>query len=92
MPSIHVLHLQSQILKMQILDSYDNETYADGQAASIYKQIPPMANAMRPPGEWNSYDVIWTTPKFNEDGTLESPAYITAIHNGVVVLNHFAVL
>lgn len=75
--------------EMQILDSYDNETYFDGQAASIYKQTPPLANATRPPGKWNSYDIIWTAPRFNEDGSLKSPAYITALHNGVLVLNHF---
>ncbi|MDM4015597.1 3-keto-disaccharide hydrolase [Roseiconus lacunae] len=75
--------------EIQILDSYQNETYHDGQAGAIYKQTPPMANAMRAPGEWNTYDVIWTAPRFNEDGSLQSPAYITAIHNGVVILNHF---
>jgi hypothetical protein len=78
--------------EMQILDSYDNKTYYDGQAAAIYKQTPPMVNAMRPPGEWNTYDIIWTAPKFKEDGSLESPAYITALHNGVLVLNHFELL
>ena len=77
------------IYEIQILDSYENETYYDGQAGAIYKQTPPMANAMRPPGEWNTYDVIWTAPRFNEDGSLKSPAYITAIHNGVVIQNHF---
>jgi hypothetical protein len=51
-----------------------------------------MVNAMRPPGEWNTYDIIWTAPKFKEDGSLESPAYITALHNGVLVLNHFELL
>ena len=78
--------------EIQILDSYENPTYFDGQAGAIYKQTPPMANAMRPPGQWNNYDVIWTTPKFNDDGSQRSPAYITAIHNGVVVLNHFELL
>jgi Domain of Unknown Function (DUF1080) len=78
--------------ELQVLDSYDNETYYDGQAAAIYKQTPPMVNATRPPGEWNTYDIIWTAPKFKEDGSLESPAYITALHNGVLVLNHFALL
>ena len=77
------------IYEMQILDSFDNETYYDGQAASIYKQTPPMVNAMRAPGQWNNYDIIWTCPRFNEDGSLKSPAYITALHNGAVVLNHF---
>lgn len=75
--------------EIQILDSYDNPTYFDGQAAAIYKQTPPMANATRPPGQWNTYDVFWTAPRFADDGSLQSPAYITAVHNGVLVLNHF---
>lgn len=78
--------------EMQILDSYNNKTYYDGQAAAIYKQTPPQVNAMRPPGEWNVYDIIWTAPRFEDDGSLKSPAYITALHNGVVVLNHFELL
>jgi hypothetical protein len=78
--------------ELQVLDSYDNETYFDGQASAIYKQTPPMVNAMRPPGEWNTYDIIWTAPKFKDDGSLESPAYITVLHNGVLTLNHFALL
>jgi hypothetical protein len=76
--------------EMQVLDSYENDTYYDGQAGSMYKETPPMVNAMRPPGEWNTYDIIWTAPKFTGDGKLETPAYITALHNGVLVLNHFA--
>jgi hypothetical protein len=75
--------------ELQVLDSYDNATYFDGQASSIYKQTPPMVNAMRPPGEWNTYDVIWTAPRFKDNGELESPAYITVFHNGVLTLNHF---
>ena len=75
--------------EIQILDSYENRTYFDGQAGAIYKQTPPQVNATRPPGEWNVYDIIWTAPRFNEDGSLESPAFITAIHNGVLILNHF---
>ena len=75
--------------EIQVLDSYDNVTYFDGQAGAIYKQTPPQVNAMRPPGEWNTYDIIWTAPRFNEDGSLQSPAYITALHNGVLILNHF---
>ncbi len=75
--------------EIQVLDSYDNKTYFDGQAGAIYKQTPPQVNAMRPPGEWNTYDIIWTAPRFNKDGSLKSPAYITAIHNGVLILNHF---
>lgn len=80
------------IYEIQVLDSYQDETYHDGQAGAIYKQTPPMANAMRPPGQWNTYDILWTAPRFNEDGTLKSPAYITAIHNGVVIQNHFELL
>jgi len=78
--------------ELQVLDSYHNDTYFDGQASAIYKQTPPMVNAMRPPGEWNTYDIIWTAPRFQEDGSLQSPAYITVLHNGVLTLNHFALL
>ena len=74
--------------EVQILDSYDNQTYFEGQAASVYKQTPPMVNAMRKPGEWNTYDIFWTRPRF-EGGKLVSPAYVTVVHNGVLVLNHF---
>lgn len=80
------------IYEIQILDSYVNKTYFDGQAGAIYKQTPPMVNATRPPGEWNTYDVFWTRPRFAEDGSLQSPAYITAVHNGVLILNHFELL
>jgi len=76
--------------EIQVLDSYDNKTYFDGQAGAIYKQTPPQVNAMRAPGEWNVYDIIWTAPRFSESGELVSPAYITALHNGVLILNHFA--
>ena len=77
------------IYEIQVLDSYKNETYHDGQAGAIYKQTPPSVNAMRKPDEWNAYDIFWTAPRFNEDGSLKSPAYITATHNGVLILNHF---
>jgi hypothetical protein len=77
--------------ELQVLDSYNNPSYADGGAASIYGQYPPLANAMRKPGEWQVYDVIWTAPRF-KDGKLESPAYITVLHNGVLVQNHRAYL
>ncbi len=76
--------------ELQILDSYNNKTYVNGQAASIYKQSIPLVNAMRKPGEWQVYDVVWTAPTFNEDGTLKTPAYVTAFHNGVLVQNHVA--
>lgn len=75
--------------EIQVLDSYENKTYFDGQAGAIYKQTPPAVNAMRGPGEWNAYDIFWTAPKFADDGKLISPAYITAVHNGVLILNHF---
>ncbi len=78
--------------ELQVLDSYDDKTYFDGQAGAIYKQQPPMVNAMRPPGQWNAYDIIWTAPRFEDDGKLKSPAYITVLHNGVVVQNHFELL
>lgn len=77
------------IYEVQVLDSFDNTTYHDGQASAIYKQTPPMVNAMRKPGEWNTYDILWTAPRFNDDGSLKSPAYMTVLHNGVVTLNHF---
>jgi len=77
--------------ELQILDSYENPTYVNGQAASIYKQGAPLVNAMRKPGEWNVYDVVWTAPVFNADGTVKSPARVTVLHNGVLVQNHFEV-
>ena len=75
--------------ELQILDSYNNITYVNGQAASIYKQNPPLVNPARKPGEWQSYDVVWTAPTFNDDGSLKTPAYVTAFFNGVLVQNHF---
>jgi hypothetical protein len=75
--------------ELQILDSYNNKTYVNGQAGSIYKQGIPLANAMRKPGEWQVYDVVWTAPTFNADGSVKTPAYVTAFHNGVLVQNHF---
>jgi hypothetical protein len=75
--------------ELQILDSYNNRTYANGQAGSIYKQAIPLANAMRKPGEWNVYDVVWTAPAFNADGSLKSPARVTVLHNGVLVQNNY---
>ena len=74
--------------ELQVLDSYNNRTYSNGQAGSIYKQHIPLVNASKKPGEWQSYDVIFTAPKFNEDGTLNSPARITVLHNGVLVQNN----
>ncbi len=75
--------------EVQILDSYENETYTNGQAASIYKQSPPLVNVTKAPGEWNTYDIIFTAPRFNENGMLLSPAKITVLHNGVLVQNNY---
>ncbi len=75
--------------ELQVLDSYENKTYVNGMAGSIYKQAIPLANPTRRPGEWNVYDVVWTAPVFNADGTLKTPAYATVFFNGVLVENHF---
>jgi hypothetical protein len=74
--------------EIQVLDCYNNKTYVNGQTASIYKQYIPLANACKKPGEWQTYDIIWTAPRFNADSTLKSPARITAFHNGVLVQNN----
>ncbi len=76
------------IYEVQVLDSYQNRTYSNGQAGSIYKQTMPLVNAMSPPGKWNTYDIIFKAPKFNEDGMKVASAYVTVIHNGVVIQNH----
>jgi len=75
--------------ELQVLDSYNNKTYVNGMAGSIYKQAIPLANPSRKPGEWQTYDVVWTAPAFNDDGSLKRPAYATVFFNGVVVENHF---
>jgi hypothetical protein len=75
--------------ELQVLDSYNNKTYVNGQAASIYKQNAPLVNANRKPGEWQSYDVVWMAPTFDADGLLKTPAYVTVFFNGVLVQNHF---
>lgn len=70
--------------EIQVLDSYNNKSYADGQAASIYGQYPPLVNASRPPGEWQAYDIIFERPRF-EHGKLVKPAFVTVLHNGVLM-------
>jgi hypothetical protein len=75
--------------ELQVLDAYNNPTYVNGQGGSIYKQSPPLVNPARKPGEWQTYDVAWTAPRFNEDGSLKTPAYVTVFFNGVLVQNHF---
>ena len=76
--------------ELQILDSYDNKTYVNGMAGSIYKQRIPLANPTRKPGEWQTYDVVWTAPFFKSDGAMQSPARVTVLFNGVVVQNNVA--
>ncbi len=76
--------------ELQVLDSYENKTYVNGQAGSIYKQFPPLVNAMRKPGEWQTYDVVWMAPTFKPDGSVNTPAYVTALQNGVLIQNHVA--
>lgn len=73
------------LFEVQVLDSYNNHTYADGHAASIYGQHPPLVNASRGPGEWQTYDIIFHGPRFNEDNSLAQPARMTVLHNGVLV-------
>lgn len=74
--------------EIQVLDSYENKTYPEGQCASVYNQRPPMVNASRKPGEWQSYDIFFTAPRFDEKGKVQKPAYVTVVHNGVLVQNH----
>ncbi|MEY4384751.1 MAG: hypothetical protein RLY20_34 [Verrucomicrobiota bacterium] len=74
--------------EIQVLDCYGNKTYADGSAGSIYGQYPPLVNVCRPPGEWQTYDIIYTAPRFGADGKLLSPARITAFQNGVLIQNN----
>ncbi len=74
--------------EVQVLDCYENITYPNGQTGSIYKQHIPLANACRPPGEWQTYDIIFMAPRFKDDGSLFTPATVTVLHNGVLLLNH----
>ncbi len=71
--------------EVQVLDSYDNPTYADGQAAALYGEYPPLVNASRPPGQWQSYDIVFHGPRFDPAGALTRPARVTVLHNGVLV-------
>lgn len=78
------------LYELQILDNYNNRTYRNGQAGSLYKQHPPLVNVCKGPGVWQMYDVIYTAPRFNPNGTYFTPPYVTVIHNGVLVQNHVA--
>lgn len=73
------------LYEVQVLDSYNNKTYADGMAAAVYGQYPPLVNASRKPGEWQTYDIIFHRPRFSAEGTLTKPARLTVLHNGVLV-------
>jgi Domain of Unknown Function (DUF1080) len=73
--------------EVQILNGYQNTTYTNGQAGSIYKQTPPMANVCSKMGDWNVYDIVYIAPRFRKNGSVESPAYITVFHNGVIIQN-----
>lgn len=76
------------LYEVQVLDSYNNRTYANGQAGSVYKQTIPLVNPTRPPGEWQTYDIIYTAPRFSEDGSVKSKARVTVLLNGVLVQNN----
>lgn len=76
--------------EVQILDNYDNRTYRNGQAGSVYKQQAPLVNACKAPNEWQTYDIIYTAPRFNEDGTYFTPPTVTVLHNGVLVQNNYS--
>lgn len=75
--------------EVQILDCYENQTYPDGMTAAMYGQTPPMVNACRPPGEWQTYDIMFSAPRFGDDGRLTLPGFVTVLHNGVCV-HHMA--
>lgn len=76
------------LYEVQVLDSFENRTYANGQAASIYKQHIPLVNAMRPPGQWQAYDIVFRAPRFDIEGKLLKAAVVTVFHNGVLVQDH----
>ena len=78
--------------EVQVLDSYESQTYSNGQAGSIYKQSAPLVNACKAPGEWQAYDIIFMAPVFGEEGQLLRPATVTVLHNGVLVQNHFTIV
>ncbi len=85
---ILAIHLLMGIYEIQVLDCYNNTTYADGMTAAVYGQFPPLINACRPPGEWQTYDITFTRPRFEENGDLIQPAIMTVYHNGILVHDH----
>lgn len=76
------------VYEVQVLDSFENKTYVNGQAGAIYKQYPPLVNASLPAGKWQTYDIIFTAPRFASDGSLQTPARMTVLHNGVLIQNN----
>lgn len=84
--------LINNLYEVQILDSYKDKTYPDGQCGAIYGQSPPLVNASRPPGEWQTYDIVFESPRWNEQKELVKKATITVIHNGVLVQNHYELM
>ncbi len=80
------------LFEVQVLDSWENPTYVNGQAGSVYLQHAPLVNVSKPPGQWQSYDIIFTAPVFAANGALEAPAFVTVFHNGVLVLNDVEIL
>jgi len=74
--------------EVQVLDSFENDTYPDGQAAGLYGNYPPMVNASRKPGEWQAYDIVFHAPKFDEQGKVVDRARVTVLHNGVLIQNN----
>jgi len=77
-----------ELYEVQVLDNYNNRTYRNGQAGSLYKQHAPLVNACKPPGVWQVYDILYTAPRFKDDGTYFTPPTVTVLHNGVLVQNH----
>lgn len=78
------------LYEVQVLDCYNNKTYVNGQTGSLYKQHIPLVNACKKPGEWQTYDIIFTAPRFGESGRVITPGYVTILHNGVLIQNHVA--
>ena len=81
------MYLQERY-EIQVLDSYQNKTYPDGMAGAVYGQFAPLVNASRKPGEWQTYDILYESPRFDSSGRLLKPAFVTVLYNGVLVQNH----
>ncbi len=80
------------LYEIQVLDSYQNKTYPDGQAAAVYGQYPPLVNACRPPGQWQTYDISFHAPRFDKEAKVLRPAFVTVLHNGVLVQDHVSIM